>query len=100
MEAGAKCTFVCCEGEEELLSNRYEHRHAFCSLCKSEKHIVGPLHFTIDQDKKFTYFCQACVQSEANKELIPKACISIKAQVEDMEAKQWPDLASINEKLV
>ena len=26
VEAGAKCTFVCCEGEEELLTGRYLHK--------------------------------------------------------------------------
>lgn len=56
VEAGSKCTFVCCEGEDDLLSNRYEHKHAKCSLCKSESSITGPLHFTV-KDKVFTYFC-------------------------------------------
>jgi hypothetical protein len=100
VEAGAKCTFVCCEGEEELLSNRYQHKEAFCSLCKNENHITGPLHFTVagDEERKFTYYCQACVQSRA--EDIPKVCIALKAQVEDMTSKEWPDLSGVEKRLV
>lgn len=47
VEAGSKTSFVCCEGEVDLLSNRYQHTEAFCSLCKSENFIKGPIHFTI-----------------------------------------------------
>ena len=47
VEAGAKTSFVCCEGEDDLLSNRYHHYEIFCNICKSEKYISGPLHFTI-----------------------------------------------------
>lgn len=28
VEAGVKCSFVCCEGDESLLSNRYVHSYA------------------------------------------------------------------------
>lgn len=46
VEAGAKCSFVCCEGEEELLSNRYMHKYAVCIICQKTP-IEGPLHFTV-----------------------------------------------------
>jgi hypothetical protein len=63
VEAGAKCTFVCCEGEDDLLSHRYEHKGIFCSLCKDDKFITGPLHFTKVNDT-FTYFCSSCFSKE------------------------------------
>jgi hypothetical protein len=69
VEAGAKCTFVCCEGDEDLLTHRYQHKEAKCSLCKQSEdtsHITGPLNFTIDDQKKFTYYCKPCVQKESN----------------------------------
>ena len=51
VEAGAKCTFVCCEGEDDLLSNRYQHSSAIvCALCNSGN-ITGPLHFTHIENK-------------------------------------------------
>lgn len=42
-----RTTFVCCEGESDILAHRYEHKGALCSLCKSENFITGPLHFTV-----------------------------------------------------
>jgi hypothetical protein len=56
VEAGAKCSFVCCEGEPELLYNRYMHPGIECSLCK-RGNLSGPIHFSVI-DKTFTYFCQ------------------------------------------
>ncbi len=55
--AGMRTSFVCCEGESDILAHRYEHKSAFCSICKNENFITGPLHFTV-KDKKFDYYCQ------------------------------------------
>mmetsp|Transcript_22210 Transcript_22210/g.16616 ORF Transcript_22210/g.16616 Transcript_22210/m.16616 type:complete len:181 (+) Transcript_22210:3013-3555(+) len=59
VEAGAKCSFVCCEGEEELLTARYEHSYAQCCVCKVQP-IVGPLNFFVTNEggkKNFSYWC-------------------------------------------
>ena len=67
-----------------MLTSRYEHKQATCHICKDAKFITGPLHFTV-KENKFTYYCQSCVLN--NKSSIPKICIALKAQVEDIEDK-------------
>lgn len=86
--AGAKSTFVCCEGEPSLLHDRYHHAHATCTECKVSP-IVGILHFTVSKDKKFTYWCEEC----SKKVKLPNVCFAIKAQIPDMEEKDYPELS-------
>ena len=92
VEAGAKTSFVCCEGEEDLLSKRYQHSQAQCYLCKASDFINGPLHFTVTGGV-FTYYCLSCVQSKPAE--VPKVCFALKSQIANIQDKQWPDLSKI-----
>jgi hypothetical protein len=79
VEAGVKSSFVCCEGEEELLTGRYFHSYAQCSECKIQP-IVGPLHFVVDENNAFTYWCEKCAKKvdENGNRILPNLCFSIK----------------------